>query len=109
MDVFTGVIPFVHVADTGGFRAAAARLGVSAAAVSKAVAKLEAELGVSLFERSSRHVALTTEGAAFLERCREALAQLQAGRDQVAGAQRGPHGTLRVTFPPVLGRPLLPT
>lgn len=109
MDVFSGIVPFVRVAEAGGFRAAAARLGVSAAAVSKAVAKLEGELGAPLFERTSRHVALTAEGAAFLERCREALSQLQAGRDQVAGAHRGPQGTLRVTFPPVLGRPLLPT
>ncbi|WP_437758576.1 LysR substrate-binding domain-containing protein [Sorangium sp. So ce1389] len=108
MDLFTGVIPFVCVAEAGGFRAAAARLGVTAAAVSKSVAKLETELGVVLLERTSRHVALTPEGAMFLERCRAAMAQLQAGREQVAGAQREPHGTLRVTLPPVLGRSVLP-
>ncbi len=108
MDLFSGVIPFVHVAEAGGFRAAAARLGVSAAAVSKSVAKLEAELGVVLLERTSRHVALTPEGAVFLERCRAAMAQLQAGREQVAGAQREPRGLLRVTLPPVLGRSVLP-
>ncbi|MGK4007137.1 LysR substrate-binding domain-containing protein [Sorangium sp. So ce1036] len=108
MDLFYGVLPFVHVAEAGGFRAAAARLGVTAAAVSKSVAKLEAELGVALLERTSRHVALTPEGAAFLERCRVAIAELQAGRQQVAGAQREPHGTLRVTLPPVLGRGVLP-
>ncbi|WP_437678447.1 LysR substrate-binding domain-containing protein [Sorangium sp. So ce131] len=108
MDLFHGVLPFVQVAEAGGFRAAAARLGITAAAVSKSVAKLEAELGVALLERSSRHVALTPEGAAFLERCRAAIAQLQAGREQIAGAQREPHGTLRVTLPPVLGRSILP-
>ena len=59
MDLFSGVIPFVCVAEAGGFRAAAARLGVTAAAVSKSVSKLEAELGVVLLERTSRHVALT--------------------------------------------------
>ncbi|WP_437636494.1 LysR substrate-binding domain-containing protein [Sorangium sp. So ce854] len=108
MDLFSGVLPFVCVAEAGGFRAAAARLGVTAAAVSKSVARLEAELGVVLLERSSRHVALTPEGAVFLERCRAAIAQLKAGREQVAGAQREPHGTLRVTLPPVLGRSVLP-
>jgi DNA-binding transcriptional LysR family regulator len=108
VELFFGVLPFVKVAEQGGFRAAAAELGISAAAVSKAVARLEAELGVALFERSSRHVALTPEGSAYLARCREAVAQLQAGRDQVAGGQREPHGTLRVTLPPVLGRSLIP-
>ncbi|WP_437735017.1 LysR substrate-binding domain-containing protein [Sorangium sp. So ce1335] len=108
MDLFSGVLPFVCVAEAGGFRAAAARLGVTAAAVSKSVARLEAELGVVLLERSSRRVALTPEGTVFLERCRAAIAQLKAGREQVAGAQREPHGTLRVTLPPVLGRSVLP-
>jgi DNA-binding transcriptional LysR family regulator len=108
LNVFSGVIPFVHVAEAGSFRAAAARLGVSVPAVSKAVAKLEAELGVLLLDRTSRHVALTTEGQSFFERCREAVTQVQAAREQVASAQRGPHGTLRVTFPPVLARTLLP-
>lgn len=108
MDLFSGVLPFLHVAETHSFRAAAARLGVTPAAVSKAVAKLEGDLGVVLLERTSRHVALTAEGALYLERCREAVAQLQAGRDLVAGAQRAPHGLLRVTLPPILGRSLLP-
>jgi len=108
MNVFSGVVPFVHVAEACSFRAAAARLGVSVPAVSKAVAKLERELGVLLLDRTSRHVALTAEGESFFERCREAVTQVQVARDQVASAQRGPHGTLRVTFPPVLARTLLP-
>lgn len=107
-NVFSGVLPFVHVAEASSFRAAAARLGVTVPAVSKAVAKLEAELGVLLLDRTSRHVALTAEGEAFFERCREAVTQVQIAREQVASAQRGPHGTLRVTFPPVLARTLLP-
>lgn len=108
LNVFSGVIPFVHVAEAGSFRQAAVRLGVSVPAVSKAVAKLEAELGVLLLDRTSRHVALTAEGESFFERCREAVSQVQLAREQVARAQRGPHGTLRVTFPPVLARTLLP-
>lgn len=108
MDLFSGVLPFVHVAEARSFRAGAERLGVTTAAVSKAISRLEAELGVTLLQRTSRHVSLTTEGALFLERCRQAVAELQTGRDLVARAQRSPQGTLRVTLPPILGRTILP-
>jgi LysR family transcriptional regulator for bpeEF and oprC len=108
MDLFAGVLPFVYTAEERSFRRAAARLGVSAAAVSKAVAKLEADLGVVLLYRTSRHVSLTDEGALFLARCREAVVQLQAGRELVAEAQRAPHGPLRASIPPIFGRLLVP-
>lgn len=108
LNLFAGVVPFVHVAEAGSFRAAAARLRVSVPAVSKAVAKLEADLGVVLLDRTSRHVVLTAEGLSFLGRCREAMTQVQAAREEVAGAQRGASGSVRVTFPPVLAHTLLP-
>src|SRR5262245_42226211 len=108
MDLFAGVLPFVYTADERSFRRAAARLGVSAAAVSKAVAKLEADLGVVLLYRTSRHVSLTAEGALCLERGREAVVQLQAGRELVAEAQRAPQGPLRASIPPIFGRLLVP-
>ncbi|MFP2900650.1 LysR family transcriptional regulator, partial [Corallococcus sp. 4LFB] len=63
MDLFTGVLPFLHVAEERSFRKAAERLGVTVAAVSKAVRKLEEELGARLLERTSRQVALTSEGS----------------------------------------------
>lgn len=108
MDLFSGVLPFVHVAEARSFRGGAERLGVTTAAMSKAILRLESELGVTLLQRTSRHVSLTTEGALFLERCRQAVAELQTGRDLVARAQRSPQGTLRVTLPPILGRTILP-
>jgi DNA-binding transcriptional LysR family regulator len=108
MDLFSGVLPFVHVAEARSFRGGAERLGVTTAAMSKAISRLESELGVTLLRRTSRHVSLTTEGALFLERCRQAVAELQTGRDLVARAQRSPQGTLRVTLPPILGRTILP-
>ena len=108
MDLFAGILPFVHVAQERSFRRAAERLGVSTAAVSKAVRKLEAELGVRLLERTSRQVALTSEGASFLERAREAVAQVHAARELVAQAQSAPRGPLTVTLPHILGPLILP-
>ncbi|WP_426731322.1 LysR family transcriptional regulator [Myxococcus faecalis] len=108
MDLFAGVLPFVHVAEERSFRKAAARLGVTTAAVSKAVRKLEDDVGARLLERTSRQVALTAEGAAFLERAREAVAQLRAARETVAQAQRAPRGPLTVALPYILGPVVLP-
>lgn len=108
MDLFTGVLPFVHVAEERSFRRAAERLGLTTAAVSKAVLRLEADLGVKLLERTSRQVALTAEGESFLERAREAVAQLRAARELAAQAQHGPRGPLLVTMPYILGPLVLP-
>lgn len=53
-DLFSGIVPFIAVAEAESFRRAAEQLGVSTAAVSKAIQRLETELGVRLLERSSR-------------------------------------------------------
>jgi DNA-binding transcriptional LysR family regulator len=103
-ELFTGVLPFFHAAEERSFRKAAQRLGVTSAAVSKAVLKLEESLGVKLLVRTSRTVALTPEGATFLERCREAISSLQAGRELVGEARRLPKGTIHVSLPFILGR-----
>lgn len=108
MDLFAGILPFLHVAEERSFRKAAERLGVTTAAVSKAVRKLEEDVGARLLERTSRQVALTPEGTAFLERAREAVAQVRAARETVAQAQRAPKGPLTVTLPSILGPVVLP-
>ncbi|MBN1204414.1 MAG: LysR family transcriptional regulator [Myxococcaceae bacterium] len=108
MDLFSGVLPFLHTAEARSFRKAAAQLGVTTAAISKAVARLEAELGVSLLHRTSRHVSLTPEGASFLEHCREAVTRMQAGRELVAQAQKVAEGVLKVSMPLILGRAVVP-
>lgn len=108
MDLFAGILPFVHVAEERSFRKAAERLGVSTAAVSKAVQRLEADLGVRLLERTSRQVALTPEGDSFLERAREAVAQVRSAREVAAQAQRAPRGPLTVTLPYILSPLMLP-
>ena len=108
MDFLGAVVPFVRVAEERHFRRAAARLGVTPAAVSKAVARLEAELGVTLLDRTSRQVSLTREGALFFEHCRVALEQLRTGRERVSASQRLAQGPVRLTLSPVLARRVLP-
>src|SRR4051812_36433947 len=61
----SAISAFVSVGDKGGFRAAAAALGVTSAGVSKAVARLEAQLGVTLVARTTRSVRLTSAGLLF--------------------------------------------
>jgi len=107
IESFDGVVPFVRVADHGSFRAAAAELGVTPAAVSKAVKRLEAELGVTLLHRTTRSVRLSDEGAVFLARAKEAIAQLEAGRAQVAMSRREARGVVRISASFVVGRFLI--
>jgi LysR family transcriptional regulator, regulator for bpeEF and oprC len=98
-ELFRGVVPFVAVAEALSFRRAAARLGVTAAAVSKAVQALEAEVGATLLQRTSRAVSLTHEGEVFLARCQGAMAQVAGGREELSGSSRGPQGQAVVSAP----------
>src|SRR5689334_12169548 len=86
---------FVRVVDRLGFSAAARSLRMTPSAVSKLVGRLEARLGARLINRSTRKLQLTPEGAAFYERARRILADLdEAEREAASGA--APRGTLRV-------------
>ena len=75
MDRLAALDTFVAVADRGSFAQAGRYLGQSPPAVTRTIAALERHLGVSLFRRTTRSVALTDEGAALLERAREMLAR----------------------------------
>lgn len=99
MNNLNWVQSFVQVADTRSFVAAARYLGVSASAVGKNVARLEAHLGVRLFHRSTRSVALTPEGAIFLERCRRILGELDLAEVELQQRAGAPRGKLRVSLP----------
>lgn len=90
---------FVRVAERLGFSAVARDLGVSPSAVGKAVARLEQRLGVRLFNRSTRTLALTAEGERFLERCRRILCEVEAAQLELSRAGERPHGRLRVSLP----------
>jgi DNA-binding transcriptional LysR family regulator len=101
-ELFRGIVPFVAVAESLSFQRAAKRLGVSSAAISKAVLALEAELGLQLLQRTSRAVSLTHEGEQFLARCQGAVAQVSFAREQLRGARKGPQGQAVVSVPFVL-------
>ena len=107
-DLFSGILPFVRAAEELSFRRAAERLGVSTAAVSKAVAKLEEDLGVRLLQRTSRRVALTREGELFLSRCRDAVAAVTGARDLMDESRRQPQGSVRLSVPFIVAPLLLP-
>ena len=94
---------FVEVARQGSFVRAAERLGVNVSATSRGVAALEQRLGVRLFQRSTRRVALTEAGRAHYARCEALLNEFddaEAAVSQLAGTIKG---TLRVTIPSGLG------
>ncbi len=86
----------VAVAREGSFRGAARALGMSTTALSNAVAKLETGLGVRLFNRTTRSVALTDAGRAFVERAGPALREMHDALDGVRAQQTTPSGTLRI-------------
>lgn len=90
---------FVQVAETRSFVAAGRLLGVSASAIGKRVSALEDQLGVRLFHRSTRSVALTAEGALFLERSRRILAEVEAAQAELSQIDRSPRGRLRISLP----------
>ncbi len=102
-----GVPAFVRVAELGSFRAAARSLEVTPAAVSKAVARLEEHLGTQLFFRSSRRVALTTEGALYLDHCRAALDRMTAAEEALVASRRLAKGVVRASLSRVLAEPVL--
>lgn len=98
---------FVRTADRGSLSAAARELGISPALASAAVKRLEGELGLRLFVRTTRSLSLTTEGTQYIEHAREALRLLRAGGDALAAGKDGFGGTLKIAMPSDLGRNLL--
>lgn len=106
LDLFRGVVPFVAVAEEKSFRRAAARLGVSPAAVSKAIQVLETALGVCLMTRNARSVTLTSEGELLLARCLQAVTAVQGARTALDPTRQVPRGELVVSAPSVV-TPLL--
>lgn len=88
---------FVALVRAGSFTAAAEVLGMTKAMVSQHMARLEAELGVSLLSRSTRRMTLTEAGSNFHAACLRILAETEAAIAQVGHSQEKPSGTLRLT------------
>ena len=108
MDSFSGLESFVRAADLLSFAEAGRALGISASAVGKNVARLEQQLGLRLFHRTTRQVRLTQEGTLFHERCRRILDELHDARAAMQAAAQAPRGRLRVSLPTIGYRFLLP-
>ncbi|WP_168597734.1 LysR family transcriptional regulator [Rhizobium sp. SG570] len=108
MDQFNGLAAFVRTADLGSFAAAGKALGLTPSAVGKAVTTLERQLGVRLFQRSTRSLRLTEEGRLFHDRCRRILDDFEDARASLARALATPNGRLRVSVPLVSYHLLLP-
>ena len=103
MDRFQEMQVFMAVAHDQGFAAAARRLGLSAASVTRAVAALEVRIGAQLLIRTTRTVHLTEAGQRYLEDCRRILADLQDAEESAAGSHADPRGQLTITAPVLFG------
>ena len=100
-------VAFAESARHGSFATAARELGLSASAVAKSVARLEEDLGLRLFHRTTRRVTLTSEGQDLYVRCRRVIDEIDAMRDEAESARGEPSGTLRLDAPTTLGRLLV--
>lgn len=109
MDRLDSMRVFLRVAELGSFSAVARQLEVARSVVTRQVAALEAQLGVKLIARSTRSLALTSAGEAYLARCREILALVDAAEAGLAEEGATPRGNLRISVPLSFGlRQLVP-
>ncbi len=99
-----GLLAFVETATSGSLTAAAERLEITPAAVSKSLAKLEQQLGVRLLNRSTRRLALTNEGERFLAEARAALRLLDQAVAGVSQSASEPAGRVRISVGIGFGR-----
>lgn len=104
MDDIAALRLFLAIAETGGFARAARRLGLSPAVASRRMAALEAELGLRLFQRSTRRVSLTEQGALLRVQAERIIDTLDEAREALRGQHTRPAGRLRVMCRAGLGR-----
>ena len=103
MDKLASMQAFTQVVESGGFAAAARKMGVSRSTVNKLVINLENELKVQLLQRSTRKVNPTPTGLAYYERCIDILAEVTAAEMAVSQLQSEPKGTLKINAPMSFG------
>jgi DNA-binding transcriptional LysR family regulator len=90
---------FCKAAELGSFTQAAQALGITPAAVSRGVGRLEERLKCQLFRRTTRSMQLTDDGRLYFEQCKAALAQIDDAEALITGQQREPRGLLRISVP----------
>lgn len=112
METLANLESFIRSAECGSFSAAARRLGVTPAAVSRNVAMLERNLRVRLFQRSSRSLTLTEDGERFLASVSDGVKSIQSAMARVTTQSGKPAGVVKVSMPVSFGLdyvlPLLP-
>src|ERR1700749_1793883 len=99
---------FVSVARAGGFRGAARATDTSPSAISEAVRRLEAQLGIRLLNRTTRSVAPTEAGQRLLARLTPAFSEVEAAGGWAHGLRDRPAGTLKLNVPASAARLVLP-
>jgi LysR family transcriptional regulator for bpeEF and oprC len=107
MEDFSAISTFVRVVEAKSFAAAASQLGMTPSGVSRAVSRLETQLGARLLFRSTRSLRLTDDGASFHARCKEILADLAEATEAMGHARSHPVGKLRVAVHSAIGRSAL--
>ncbi|WP_363506162.1 LysR family transcriptional regulator [Burkholderia sp. LMU1-1-1.1] len=90
---------FVNVVDSGGFTRAAEIMQLPKATVSTLIQSLEASLAVKLLHRTTRHVSVTADGAAYYERCLRILSDVRDAEESLSRTRLSPSGRLRVDVP----------
>ncbi len=100
---------FVRVVEQRSFTAAARELGMSKSVVSSRIAKLEERLGARLLHRTTRRIALTTDGVRFYERCARVIAEANEVTSALEGSSDQPQGLLRISAPPAFASRYLPS
>src|SRR4051794_22928446 len=98
------LLAFAETAKRGNFAAASREIGCTPSTLAKAVSRLEAQLGVRLFHRTTRQVTLTDDGQRLYARCQRVLAELELLQEEASGARDEPSGTLRIDMPVTFGR-----
>jgi DNA-binding transcriptional LysR family regulator len=99
-----GISAFIRSADARSFSKAAMELGITPQAVSAQIKQLEAQIGVSLFRRTTRRISLTDEGASFYERCCVAVEAIDEGVRNLQDAADSASGTVRISVPYYISR-----
>ena len=95
---------FVAVVEEEGFAAASRRLKMSPPAVTRAISALEAQLGVQLLVRTTRHVRATDAGLQYAEDARRILQSVEQANESVAGVNQTPKGKITITAPVLFGQ-----
>ena len=104
MDKFRAMDTFVQIADAGSLTAAAWAMGTSLPSVVRLLATYEADLGVRLFNRTTRRISLTEEGRRHLESCRQLLAAVNDAEADLKNDAAEPTGHLTITAPVLFGQ-----